>query len=134
MKATVSTLLCLVVLLTACKKNQVNKIQPSITGTWELRSSFGPIANSTQTYPPGNGNLITFTDASYSYYNSGSLASQGNFKQGPNENGDKIFDFTSGYLSTGFEGVLHNDTLTINVTNVQTTLGGNYVQVKTDPS
>ena len=52
-----------ILILSGCKKD--DKIPAGLSGTWELESSFSGWGG-TQTYPPGNGNTITFSDNNYS--------------------------------------------------------------------
>ncbi|MBS1603879.1 MAG: hypothetical protein JST42_14530, partial [Bacteroidetes bacterium] len=59
---------CCVALLLAsasCNKNTKGSSSQSLLGTWELRASQSSMLPLT-TLPPGNGNLLTFTDHSYS--------------------------------------------------------------------
>ncbi|HEY5326107.1 MAG TPA: hypothetical protein VIJ27_03840 [Mucilaginibacter sp.] len=121
MKTTTSILLVLAVLFSACKKNHVNKPQPSISGTWELRATKGGNILPA-TYPAGNGNLIYFTDASYTYYNSGSLVTQGTFQQTIDNNGAETVTFKSGNF-TNEMGVLQLDTLRLKPFNPDISTG-----------
>jgi len=109
MKTTISMLLCLTVLLAACKKNHVNKPQPSISGTWELRATKGGNIVPA-TYAAGNGHLITFADTSYTYYSSGSLVTHGGFLQHIDNNGNETFTFNSGNFTNEL-GMFQSDTL-----------------------
>lgn len=60
--------------LSACKKEN---FETNLTGSWELRLVTGgmpPI-----TYPPGNGNIIKFTETEYQIFNNGKLTKSGTY-------------------------------------------------------
>jgi hypothetical protein len=70
----------LCIFFNSCKKDTAEKNNTNaaaITGTWELESMYGdvPVIN----YPPGNGNIITFTDLTYSKYANGGLIKSGHY-------------------------------------------------------
>ncbi len=109
MKTRISIILLLAVSLSACKKNHANNPQPSISGTWELRATKGGNILPA-TYPAGNGNLISFTNPSYTNYKSGSLVTQGTFQQNVSENNAETITFNSGNF-TNEKGILQLDTL-----------------------
>ena len=109
MKTRISIILLLAVSLSACKKNHANNPQPSISGTWELRATKGGNILPA-TYPAGNGNLISFTNPSYTNYKSGSLVTQGTFQQNVSDNNAEIITFNSGNF-TNEKGILQLDTL-----------------------
>jgi len=62
----------------SCKK-PTPYIQPntgSLTGTWELTESYGG-GSISKAYPPGNNNIIRFTDSTYQNYANGVLLKSG---------------------------------------------------------
>jgi len=80
MKAIVSVLLCLMVILAACKKNNEVKNTLSLKGTWELRATKGGNIIPA-TYAPGNGHLISFNNSTFATYTSGVLETSGSYQQ-----------------------------------------------------
>jgi hypothetical protein len=70
---------CIVLLLVwaGCKKNTKPSSQ-NLIGTWELHANQSSIMPLTA-FPPGNGNLLTFTDHSYSITKSGQVLKTGNY-------------------------------------------------------
>jgi hypothetical protein len=83
MKIKLSLLLCLGILLTACKKNTVNPNNEAIKGTWELRATRGGNIIPA-TYPPGNGHILSFGDASFAEYAAGSVVYSGSYGRSTN--------------------------------------------------
>ncbi|MGZ3765592.1 MAG: hypothetical protein ACXVA2_13070 [Mucilaginibacter sp.] len=76
MKTKLVLLLSLMILLAACKKNNV---YPSIKGTWELRATrYGNIEP--RNYPMDNGNVLSFGNSSYARYFAGVMVDTGNYK------------------------------------------------------
>ena len=76
-------LLVLIVVLTTtclecCKKNN-QEPAPSIIGKWELRLRSGGIVGGETTFPPGNGNTLSFSNTSFEKYLNGQIASSGTY-------------------------------------------------------
>ena len=119
MKTATLLMLSLTVLLGACKKSQVNKKQPSFTGTWELRATKGGNILPAS-FPAGNGHLIIFSNTTYIYSVGGSMMTQGDFQEQTDNNGNEKFSFSSGdFTSDG--GELQGDTLRITPFNPEIT-------------
>jgi hypothetical protein len=79
MKTKLLLLLCLGLLMTACKKT---KVEPNtvIKGTWELRATRnGNIMPAT--YAPGNGHLLSFGNSTFTEYNAGAIVDKGSYKR-----------------------------------------------------
>ena len=59
-------------LFIGCKKASIDhaSVASSIVGTWELRHLVGGLQSpgNNPDYPPGNGNILNFSDSSYYYY------------------------------------------------------------------
>lgn len=111
-------IIALALTIAACKKD--SKTPTTLTGKWELESSFGGWGGR-QTYPPGNGNTLNFTGNTYirnihygdtTYQVSGSyLIFEGNYcEQGSKrtviqfDGGDAMlldFTFTGSTISMG---------------------------------
>ena len=86
-------LLSVIVCIAGCKKDTV-ALQGGLLGTWELRKSSGTIAGYVITYPPGNGNTLTFSDNNqYKNIYNDTLTSSGTYRlsNGSNAcNGDEV--------------------------------------------
>ena len=83
MKQIITTLFLCVLLTSVCSCNKDKKLKKSfisgsIVGTWELAAAQAGMIP-TVTYPPGNGNLLKFTDESYQVLKNGQLAKSGNY-------------------------------------------------------
>lgn len=59
------------------KKN--NLISNGIVGTWELKEAQNGMIPS-KSYPPGNGDILQFTDSIYKRFNNGILIKTGHYK------------------------------------------------------
>jgi len=78
MKVVAACCVALLLVSASCKKSTKGSSSQNLIGTWELRanqSSMMPLA----TYPPGNGNLLIFTDHSYSISKNGQTVKTGNY-------------------------------------------------------
>ena len=84
MKQIILSIFCLTAFTTlfeGCKKDnsKTNPVNvPSLSGTWEIRQAQTkniPTIN----YPAGNGNLLKFTETSYSTYTNGSIIKSGQY-------------------------------------------------------
>jgi len=72
-------LIAAVVVVSACKKTEVN-VTPGLFGKWEIRRMAGGIAGSNTTYKPGNGTTYQFySDSTYKQYFNGKFGAQGIF-------------------------------------------------------
>lgn len=77
-----------------CKKEALND---QLIGTWEIRSAQGGLMVQ-PSYPPGNGNILKFTETGYQLFTNGVLTKTGTFsivkENGWDEAGDNrlIFD------------------------------------------
>jgi hypothetical protein len=71
-------LVCAITCLYACSKDK--QTAPDITGTWELRETFGGVLG-TQSFKPGNGHTYTFSGGSSftQYAGKDTLANQGTY-------------------------------------------------------
>lgn len=79
------------ILATSCKKNRDGS---ALQGSWELRTTVGGMLPD-QTYPPGNGNRIKFTDTAYEMYEKGALTKAGKYSISPESK--KINNDTADY-------------------------------------
>jgi hypothetical protein len=82
MKTKLSLLLCLGILLAACKKTAVT---PANTpkGTWELRATrYGNILP--RTYPQDNGNVLSFGNTAFAQYFADVLVDSGSYAKSAN--------------------------------------------------
>ena len=80
------------ILTTSCKKNRDRSA--FLQGSWELRTSVGGMLPN-QTYPPGNGNRINFTDTEYEMYDKGAITKAGKYTVSPESK--KINNSTADY-------------------------------------
>ena len=73
----------LVLVLAGCKKGGDGAPEEtgdgSLTGNWEAYQSYGGMSPLT-TYPPGNGNRLTFDGTNYKIYVNGVVAQQGTYE------------------------------------------------------
>lgn len=80
MKNKLIFLLCLALLINACKKTKVVPNDTTIKGTWELRATRnGNIVPAT--YTPGNGHLLSFGNSTFAEYNAGAIVDKGSYKR-----------------------------------------------------
>jgi hypothetical protein len=80
MKNKLILLLCLSLLIMACKKTKVVPNDTTIKGTWELRATRnGNIIPAT--YAPGNGHLLSFGNTTFAEYNAGAIVDKGSYKR-----------------------------------------------------
>lgn len=77
MKLFATCCVALILVSASCKKNTKSSSQ-TLLGTWELRAAQSSMMPNTS-YPPGNGNLLTFTDHSYSIAKGGQTVKTGNY-------------------------------------------------------
>ena len=73
---------CVALLVNAfagCRKDNPKDANASnsITGSWELRKSSAAMNPNVHIFPPGNGNILKFTDAGYQLYINGQLVKTG---------------------------------------------------------
>jgi hypothetical protein len=115
MKNKILLTLCLALLLAACRKSQEKNQAPTYAGTWELRATKGGNILP-RTYPPGNGNLVVFSTASYTYSVGGTVETQGNFTVQTDNYSNILFAFSTGNFKSD-NGILQGDTLKIKPLN-----------------
>jgi len=77
MKVAAACCAALLLLSASCKKNTKSSSQ-NLVGSWELRATQSSMMPNTS-YPPGNGNLLIFTDHSYSIAKGGQTVKTGNY-------------------------------------------------------
>jgi hypothetical protein len=70
-------------LFTGCKKNNYTGCidlheSGGLNGTWELRSQIGGMMPDND-FPPGNGNIIKFTDSTFEKRNNGQITINGTY-------------------------------------------------------
>jgi hypothetical protein len=111
MKNKILLTLCFALVLGACKKTQEKNQTPTYAGTWELRATKGGNILP-RTYPPGNGQLVVFSTASYTLSIGGTMETQGNFSVQTDNNSNIVFAFSSGNFKSD-SGILQGDTLKI---------------------
>jgi len=88
---TSSLFIFLVPFIISCNKTK-EETSLSITGSWELRKSYGGfIAVDTVYYLPGNGNILTFSTTTYQSFSQGRLIETASYKI--------IKDTTAGQIS-----------------------------------
>lgn len=66
----------------SCQKDNTadgTDIAGAIIGTWELRQTSGGLGTQVNDYPPGNGNMIKFTNTRYENYENGVLVKSGTY-------------------------------------------------------
>jgi hypothetical protein len=74
-------IICLVIVVTSCKKGTVKPQNVSLIGKWELRHYSGTIAGVIKDLPAGNGNLLQFNaDSTYIHFANFTQDYQGRFK------------------------------------------------------
>jgi len=78
MKVFAACCVALLLVSASCKKNTKGSSSQNLVGTWELRANQSSMMPLT-TYPPGNGNLLIFTDHSYSIEKNGQTVKTGNY-------------------------------------------------------
>jgi hypothetical protein len=62
----------------SCKKDGTsNANSTSILGKWELKETMG--MTPTTEYPPGNGNMLKYSDSAYEMYTNNNLVKSGNY-------------------------------------------------------
>jgi hypothetical protein len=77
MKVVAACCAALLLLSASCNKNTKPSSQ-SLLGTWELHAAQSSMMPNIS-YPPGNGNLLIFTDHSYSIAKGGQTVKTGNY-------------------------------------------------------
>ena len=109
MKTKLSVLLGLFIFFAACKKNNNHPTKnPTIEGTWELRATRkGNIIPAT--YAPGNGNLLSFSDAGFAQYAAGSMVDKGTYVKSTSASYQYMLILDIGYagftsMSVAFKG------------------------------
>lgn len=102
-------LLCLIVLLTACKKHNEVSNKLSIIGTWELRATRGGNIMPA-TYASGNGHIISFGNTAFATYAGGILETSGSYQQHTDGSGHDTLIFTGNTLYKDLT-TIQNDTL-----------------------
>lgn len=72
----------ILIALFSCKKDDDQKQNGPLTGTWELRSVYGGYsATGGGNFEPGNGSIWQFSDNNYWYYSEGVTIDSGSYKQ-----------------------------------------------------
>ena len=112
MKAVYATLIISVIFLSSCKQHSMkaNHIT-TVLGTWELRERKG--GNILPgTFAPGNGNLLTFSNADFKMYADGKLLLQGDYSIQKNMAGQDVVILDKHALLQQ-TAILEQDTLTL---------------------
>lgn len=116
MKTIVFMLVCLSVILTACKKKNEVLNKSDLNGTWELRATRG--GNIIPgTYPAGNGHIIIFDNAEFTTYTAGVLVEKVSFLQHSDGMGHDTLIFINGNFTNNLFNkelaTIQNDTLAL---------------------
>lgn len=74
-------IICLAAIALGCTKSKLSPASQELIGKWEIRSTSGGLAGSTNTYPAGNGHVILFNaDNTYKSYQKDSLTDEGTYE------------------------------------------------------